>query len=211
MLISFGPIISDLKFHVMKYPPPPKIPLAPIQKGIHPMPEDDLLNLYQEAHKLGFKDATDLSNKEIPNVSIQWLASELFDPLVSRKSVEALGDLFRAACIEQSISYSVLPSACLITPNGHLGCLSLPNDGVSLRDSKLARALKLGLQSPCMLVTFSPESFIIKVMWWEETLLCPWFLSSKYWGGGDIAIVCLLPSHSWCEVMEFHVPSVPSI
>ncbi|KAL3498193.1 hypothetical protein ACH5RR_040925 [Cinchona calisaya] len=71
--------------------------------------EDDFLNLYQES----FKDVADLAKKELPNVPMQWLVSELFDPSVSRESMEALGDLFRIAHIDQNIAYSVL-SKCLI-------------------------------------------------------------------------------------------------
>ncbi|KAL3538151.1 hypothetical protein ACH5RR_001517 [Cinchona calisaya] len=63
--------------------------------------EDDLLNLCEETYRLGFKDAADLEKKELPNVPMQWLTSELFDPLVNGKPMEALGDLFRASCIEQ--------------------------------------------------------------------------------------------------------------
>jgi len=30
--------LLEHQYHLMKYPVPPKVPLAPIQNGIHPMP-----------------------------------------------------------------------------------------------------------------------------------------------------------------------------
>lgn len=30
--------LLEHQYHLMKYPMPPKVPLAPIQNGIHPMP-----------------------------------------------------------------------------------------------------------------------------------------------------------------------------
>lgn len=36
-IILFNHLLEH-QFHLMKYPAPPKVPLAPISNGIHPMP-----------------------------------------------------------------------------------------------------------------------------------------------------------------------------
>ncbi|KAL3524694.1 hypothetical protein ACH5RR_013066 [Cinchona calisaya] len=72
------------------------------------MAENDLLCLCQKAHWLGINNATVLAKRELPYLPMEWLKSELFDPLVSKESVEALGVLFRVANTEQNVSHNVL-------------------------------------------------------------------------------------------------------
>ncbi|MFQ6633413.1 hypothetical protein Gotur_010683 [Gossypium turneri] len=41
--------LLEHQYHMMKYPVPPKVPLAPIQNGIHPMPGSCLLDCFQHS------------------------------------------------------------------------------------------------------------------------------------------------------------------
>ncbi|KAL3537966.1 hypothetical protein ACH5RR_001332 [Cinchona calisaya] len=84
--------------------------------------ELDALKLEQtdlkEAYRLGFKDVVVLARKEFPIMPMQWLSIKLFGPSMSKKFVEALGDLFRVARMEQSLSHNVLPK-CSSCGNEH--------------------------------------------------------------------------------------------
>ncbi|KAL3529831.1 hypothetical protein ACH5RR_009153 [Cinchona calisaya] len=42
---------------------------------------------------------------------MRWLSSESFDFSMSRESVEALGNLFKVACMEQNLSHNILPKS----------------------------------------------------------------------------------------------------
>ncbi|XP_047315651.1 uncharacterized protein LOC124919455 isoform X2 [Impatiens glandulifera] len=49
-IIMFNHLLQH-QYHMMKYPMPPKVPLAPIQNGIHPMPVNNLPMGYPVLHQ----------------------------------------------------------------------------------------------------------------------------------------------------------------
>ncbi|KAL3516313.1 hypothetical protein ACH5RR_023215 [Cinchona calisaya] len=92
-----------------------------------------------------------LLRRSFPYMPMQWMSSELFDPSVSKESVEALGTTLEQ--LTQNRTYLIMFYPRVLWP-----VLSKDNH---LR-SEFAWALRLGLHYPCMLAIVLLEDSLIK-------------------------------------------------